>query len=95
MGFTWSSSRTPGAPVRTWAGLALRLAKMAKIGSSGDLESPRAAPQWEADSSTTEASSLVMTTCYETYLAMYAMLAVFAEQRGDDPKDALGPAPNP
>jgi hypothetical protein len=52
-------------------------------------------PQWEADSSTTEASSLVITTCYESYLAMYEMLAVFAEQRGDDPKDALGPAPNP
>ena len=72
----------------------MRLAKVAKFGSSSDLESPSAAPQWEADSSTTEASSLVITACYESYLAMYEMLAVFAEQRGDDPKDALGPAPN-
>lgn len=37
--------------------------------------------------------SLVIAACYENYLHMYAMLAVFAERRGDDPTDALGPAP--
>jgi hypothetical protein len=36
---------------------------------------------------------MVIEACYENYLHLYAMLAVFAEQRGDDPTDALGPAP--
>lgn len=36
---------------------------------------------------------LVITTCYEAYLQMYAMLAAFAELRGDDPRDALGSPP--
>jgi hypothetical protein len=37
--------------------------------------------------------SMAIATCYETYLQMYAMLAVFAVLRGDDPTDALGPMP--
>jgi len=42
---------------------------------------------------TDEVSPMVITTCYESYLDMQGMLAVFAAQRGDEPEDALGPAP--
>jgi hypothetical protein len=34
-------------------------------------------------------STLVVALCYEHHLQLHGMLAVFAEQRGDDPEDAL------
>jgi hypothetical protein len=48
-------------------------------------------PWVEADYILDGISPLVVALCYEHHLNMHEMLSVFAEHRGDDPEDALGP----
>jgi|SRR5271165_3875716 len=98
------SIRTTGDTPKTWVlGLAKavvhRLAKAARLRSkigSRDASSPEAARSpapWHTEPLTDDVSLLVITTCYQSYLDMQGMLAVFGALRGDEPEDALGAAP--
>jgi hypothetical protein len=98
MRLTGSTSGTPKPSALALAkSLASRLATAARfrpkaaVQDAGGVDSPHSTAQ--AGFMTDHVSPLVIGTCYESYVDMYEMLAVFAEQRGDDPEDALGPAP--
>ena len=98
------SLRTTSDRPKSWVfGLgrtvAQRLAKVTRVRSdvrsqeSSTLPRVRATPLPNMEPSTDDVSLMVIDACYERYLNMREMLAVFAAQRGDDPDDALGPPP--
>lgn len=66
---------------------------LTKIRSDARQPSVRIEPEDGLQTKADAECPLVIAMCYESYLHMYAMQAVFAEQRGDDAADALGPVP--